>query len=251
MDLTERFWNASLTEMKQGYVQEQHHYICLLCGQSYEDGIIYPENGVLYQASKYIRVHVEKAHQSVFHYLIQMDKKLTGLTEHQNALLRQFYEGKSDAEVQKELGIGSASTIRNHRFALKEKERQSKVFLALMDLLKDNDRHAPAMVDVPKTARMVDERYNLTRKEYDEAIAKYFPQGTDGPLTTFHIQEKYKLVVLRELASKFEPGRTYTEKEINEVLKARYADFVTLRRYLIEYGFMDRKPDGSEYWIQA
>ncbi|MBJ6950597.1 DUF2087 domain-containing protein, partial [Vibrio cholerae] len=29
-----------------------------------------------------------------------------------------------------------------------------------------------------------------------------------------------------------------------------YPDFVTLRRYLIEYGFLDRTDDGSQYWVK-
>jgi len=37
---------------------------------------------------------------------------------------------------------------------------------------------------------------------------------------------------------------------VNEIIKNRYPDFVTIRRYLIEYGFMERKPNGSEYWLK-
>ncbi len=61
-----------------------------------ERGIIYSDDGKFYEAEKYIRVHIEKAHQSVFDYLIRLDKKLTGFTDHQNSLLRLFYQGKSD-----------------------------------------------------------------------------------------------------------------------------------------------------------
>ena len=50
-----------------------------------------------------------------------------------------FYQGKSDKDIQKELEIGSSSTIRNHRFVFREKERQAKVFLALMELLNENN----------------------------------------------------------------------------------------------------------------
>jgi hypothetical protein len=57
--------------------------------------------------------------------------------------------------------------------------------------------------------------------------------------------------VLREVARRFETERFYNEKEVNELLKTVYDDFVTLRRYLIEYGFMDRKPDGSQYWLKG
>jgi len=237
MYISERFWNASLEELKRGYVLEEDRYICLLCGEETEKGIIYPEDGVLYEAEKQMQNHIRKTHGSVFEHLIQLDKKLTGLTEHQNRLLRLFYEGKSDKEIQQELGIGSASTIRNHRFALKEKERQAKVFLVMMDLLKERDKHAPQFIHPHKTAKMVDERYNVTLEEQERILKKHFPEGTDGPLKSFPSKEKQKLVILREIAKRITPGRTYSEKEINFILQAVYPDYVTLRRYLMNTVF--------------
>src|SRR5690606_28337298 len=106
---------------------------------------------------RYARMHIEVTHKSVFEYLIELDKKLTGLTDHQNQLLRLFYQGKSDKEVQEAMVIGSTSTIRHHRFALKEKERQAKVFLTMMELLREKDQYSPAFVPPHKTAIMVDE----------------------------------------------------------------------------------------------
>ena len=46
----------------------------------------------------------------------------------------------------------------------------------------------------------------------------------------------------------FEPGRTYTEKEVNGILRDIFDDYVTLRRYLIEYGFLERTRDCRTYW---
>ncbi len=244
------FWNSSMEELKRGYVCEAEHFVCLLCGERTELGVVYPAEGRYYDAEKAMRRHIGKEHGSVFESLIGLDKRLTGLTDHQTSLLRLFYQGKSDDEVRKELGIGSASTIRNHRFVLKEKERQAKVYLALMELLKEKDRHAPEFVNVPKTARMVDERYYITADEAKSVLEKYFPEGRGGRLTTFAIKEKHKLVVLAELAKRFEPGRSYAEKEVNEILLTAYEDYAVLRRYLIEYGFMDREPDGSKYWLK-
>jgi len=245
------FWNADIEELKQGYIEEENHYLCLLCSKRIEKGIIYQDSGILYEAEKYMKVHIDQSHDSVFDYLIQLDKKLTGLTEHQNHLLRLFYQGKSDTDIQKETGIGSASTIRNHRFVLKEKERQAKLFLVMMELLKEKDQHAPSFLPLHKTAKMVDERYNITEDEMEKTLKKYFPEGIDGSLKKFPLKEKQKLVVLREIVKRFSPNKTYTEKEINEVLTAIYPDYVVLRRYLIEYGFIDRKSDGSSYWLKA
>ncbi len=249
MEISEMFWNASLEELKRGYIQLDNNYICLLCGEVIESGIVYPHEDFLYEAERFMRIHIESEHQSVFDYLIQLDKKLTGLTDHQNRLLRLFYQGKSDAEVQKELGIGSASTIRNHRFVLKEKERQAKMFLTLMELLKAKDEYAPAFVPVHKTARMVDDRYNVTNEEKEEILKKYFPEGIKSPLIKFPPKEKQRLVVLREITQLLNNDQIYTEKAINQILENVYHDYVLIRRYLIEYGLLDRKLDGSQYWL--
>ncbi len=35
------------------------------------------------------------------------------------------------------------------------------------------------------------------------------------------------------------------------ILKPIYHDYVMIRRYLIEYGFLDRHRDGSAYWVKT
>ncbi len=250
INISEQFWNASLEELKRGYIQDADCYTCLLCGEKLEKGVIYPHEDVFYEAERYMRLHIERTHLSVFEYLIGLDKKLTGLTEHQNHLLRLFYQGKNDKEVQSELGIGSTSTIRHHRFALKEKERQAKTFLAIMELLKEKDHYAPAFIQPHKTAKMVDDRYAVTEDEQQEIIKKFFPEGITGRLTKFPPKEKQRLIVLREITKRFKRDTTYTEKDINHLLNEIYDDYVMLRRYLIEYGFLDRKSDGSQYWLK-
>ncbi|WP_370224618.1 DUF2087 domain-containing protein [Cytobacillus sp.] len=250
MELSNLFWDASLEELKQGYIVEKDSFTCLLCGEKIEKGIVYPYKDRFYEAERYMRIHIETAHSSVFDYLLSMDKKLTGLTDHQKGLLQLFYQGKSDKDIQKELDMGSTSTIRHHRFALKEKERQAKTFLAIMELLKEKDEYAPAFLPVHKTATMVDDRYNITEEEQDKILKKYFPEGTDKPLVKFPPKEKQRLIVLREIASQLQPEHTYGEKELNQALKDFYEDYALIRRYLIDYGFLDRKLDGSEYWLK-
>ncbi|MGN8845371.1 DUF2087 domain-containing protein [Niallia sp. HCP3S3_B10] len=247
MDVSTFFQNATIDELKKGYIEEDDSFLCLLCGEQVEKGIIYPVDGKLYEAEKFMKRHIEGSHQSVFHYLIGLDKKMTGLTEHQTKLLELFYQGKSDAEVKKELEIGSASTIRHHRFALKEKERQARNFLAIMELMKEKDNHAPSFVPIHQTATMVDDRYNITEAEQEEIAAKYFNAGV---LSKFPMKQKQKLIVLREIAKRLEGQESYSEKELNQLLQTIYEDYVLIRRYLIEYGFLDRKADGSLYWLK-
>lgn len=244
------FSNASLEELKKGYKEDSDAFVCLLCGDVIEKGIIYPYQEMLYEAERYMKLHIERNHQSVFDYLIGLDKKITGLTEHQSNLLGLFYQGKSDAEVQKELEIGSASTIRHHRFVLKEKERQAKTFLALMELLKEKDNHAPSFIPVHKTAKMVDDRYNITKEEQQKTVRKYFEDQQEAKLKKFPLKEKQRLIILREIIKHIDNEKTYSEKALNDILKPIYEDYALIRRLLIEYGFIDRKDDGSEYWVK-
>ncbi|KAA0562230.1 DUF2087 domain-containing protein [Bacillus sp. CH30_1T] len=247
MELSDLFWSASLEEMKRGFIEEEDSYICLMCGEIIEKGMVYPNEDKFYLAEKYMGVHIERTHLSVFDYLIGMDKKLTGLTDHQKRLLTLFYQGKNDKEIKEELEIGSASTIRHHRFALKEKERQAKTFLTMMELLKEKDDNAPTFVPVHKTATMVDDRYNITQTEQDQIVKKYF---SDGVMSKFPPKEKQRLVILREISKQLKKDDMYDEKELNQILKGIYNDYVLIRRYLIEYGFIDRKSDGSKYWLK-
>jgi hypothetical protein len=53
-------------------------------------------------------------------------------------------------------------------------------------------------------------------------------------------------VLLEYLVTQFEPGRHYTEVEVNAVLRATYDDVAALRRYLVEAELLDRT--GGEYW---
>jgi hypothetical protein len=71
----------------------------------------------------------------------------------------------------------------------------------------------------------------------------------DGRIHTFPRKEKKKIIVLQYIAEKFVLGMMYSEKEVNEILKDLVDDHVSVRRYLIEYGFLDRKEDGSAYWL--
>ena len=48
------------------------------------------------------------------------------------------------------------------------------------------------------------------------------------------------------LAGRFEPGRRYAEREVNELLADDAPDVATLRRLLVDEGFLER--DHGWYW---
>lgn len=251
-EASELFWNASLDALKKGYTisEQEKTFICLFCGSNFEKGQIFKDGELFFEAEKACANHVEKAHGPVFNLLLGMNKKYTGLTDLQKKVLTLFYRGLSDQETVSELGGSSASTIRNHRFSLRERQKQAKIFLAIMELTEEKMRPKSKFVTIHRTANMVDERFAVTQEENEKFIATYFKEGADGPLSEFPGKEKRKIVVLRHLAKRFQPGRRYTERETNAILSAAYHDYVTLRRYMIEYGFLDRTNDCKEYWIK-
>lgn len=51
---------------------------------------------------------------------------------------------------------------------------------------------------------------------------------------------KKRVVVLRMLLERFEPDREYHEREVNALLAVAHDDYATLRRELVDYGFMTR-----------
>ncbi|WP_282432900.1 DUF2087 domain-containing protein [Pelotomaculum propionicicum] len=71
-------------------------------------------------------------------------------------------------------------------------------------------------------------------------------------MTRIPVPSRTRIPVLRYLASKFEEGIFYSEKQVNTVIDAwhSFGDYFILRRLLIDYNFLlARTPDGSKYWV--
>ncbi|WP_232534081.1 DUF2087 domain-containing protein [Plantactinospora sp. KBS50] len=70
---------------------------------------------------------------------------------------------------------------------------------------------------------------------------------TDGRLVSMPARAGKRRILLEHIATRFEPGVRYPESEVNIMLRAIYpADWVALRRYLVDEGLLDRA-DGW-YW---
>lgn len=235
------FYTCSEEDRLRGYT-EDNGYACLFCDFKTEEGIIYQVDDLYMTAEKYMQHHIEE-HGGVFSELIKLDKKYSGFSDQQSKIMKLINDGLTDHEIQTQLNIGSVSTIRNHRHTLREKEKQAKVMVTLMGLLGHSKKVKPH-----NTATMVDHRYDVTVDQAIDIVNKYFE---DGKLKTFSMKEKNKLIVLREIMKNFTYGKQYKAKEMDEILKAIYEDdYVQIRRYLIEYGFMDRTRDCRFYWVK-
>ncbi len=68
----------------------------------------------------------------------------------------------------------------------------------------------------------------------------------DGRLVIMPSKRSKLLVVLDHIAQRFEPGTTYTEAEVNEVLTGYHDDYAALRRYLVDGQFLTR--ENNVYW---
>ena len=251
----EHLLRLPLEEIEAGFAlnQKRSAYACLVCGREFEIGEIFPANGRYYDARRAVRLHIGEEHGDMLSALAAYGKKYTGITENQKELLMMMAQGLTDKEIAQQNG-SSPSTVRHQRFVLREKARQAKLYLALFGLAQKGAEGRKADADekfaeIHPGAKMVDDRYFVTREEEEKILAGAFSSLNPPVLRAFSPKEKKKLVILRKIASLFEHGRRYTEKEVNAVLAGVYGDYATLRRYLIEYGFMERTNDCGEYWL--
>jgi biotin operon repressor len=72
----------------------------------------------------------------------------------------------------------------------------------------------------------------------DDGILRNFFDGER--LRQIPAARKKRVIVLRRLLESFTPGRDYLEREVNDILLRAHEDFATLRRELVDYGFMTR-----------
>ena len=253
MKENEILWEASIDEIKKGYIEREEEFACIFCNSSFEKGRIFNKEENFYDAKKITEIHVKEVHNTSLGYLLNMNSDFIGISDIHREVIKLMAQGFSDKEISKELGIAQ-STIRNHRFKLREKEKQSRLFLSIMELLKDasskgiNVLEREVITDPHKTATTLDERYNITDKEREQTIKTYMDETK--ALKSYPAKEKKKIIVLGEIVKNFSKGRVYSEREINRVLKRVFQDHATIRRALIEYGFIEKSNDCTKYWVK-
>lgn len=199
--MEELFRTATIEDFKRGYIwnSKEGEFICLICGEK------------IGESDARVRFHIEK-HGNPIERLLLLDKKYTGLTEIQKEFLIMTSNKYTDKEISSKLAC-TESTVRNMRFALRERARQARGFLAAMELTEEN-----------------------------------IPTLTPPKLRNFPVREGKRKKLLPRFAVLFEPKKVYTEKEVKKLIKTIYEDDCTIRRYLVDYGYLKRTKDGSKYY---
>lgn len=82
--------------------------------------------------------------------------------------------------------------------------------------------------------------------EHKKIVADY--THNDGSLRMIPKKTKKVIAILEYMAGSFENDIDYSEDQINEILKRYYPDPTTLRRYLIDYGYLGRERNSAHYW---
>ena len=90
-------------------------------------------------------------------------------------------------------------------------------------------------------------------KVYNYKIDDFFSPVSPLVLKTFNFKKQKtekRIFILQTIVKHFEQDKKYTHLEITSILKNIYEDYATIRRALIDFGFMDRTDDLNEYWVK-
>ncbi len=89
--------------------------------------------------------------------------------------------------------------------------------------------------ETSREAQLQTQREAEYRRRVIDAFFEY------GRLKSIPAQQKKERIVLEEIARAFEPGRSYTEREVNLILADYHDDFCTLRRDMVAEGILSRE----------
>ncbi len=144
--------------------------------------------------------------------------------------------GKELVEV---LGL-SAPTVSHHMRKLVD----AGIVTATPDAtLRRYSLNTELLLDLRRTPLATKEpRAEEAASEADAYRQKVLRNFFDGErLRSIPAQRKQRVVVLQHLLKKFAPDRTYTEREVNDILRGAHDDVASLRREFVDYGFMTRE----------
>lgn len=233
----------TLRQLEKGYQEQKNSIMCNYCSQ------VFAGSGE--KTKEQVEKHIQEVHQGNGFQLVHANSKYNTLTEVQKKLLEAFLQGKKDKEIAEEMGI-TPSTVRHQKFTFREKYKQAKFYMAMYQQVFVSKNSSENLLSVPDKIKKVDERFFITEEEYDTAVRKYF-DFSNGTVVLKQLPRGQKkiITVLNRIIEEFEKDRYYTAKEMDEILNSIYFDYILLRRYLVDYGFLSRTADGRSYWRET
>jgi len=156
-------------------------------------------------------------------------------------------ESLSVEEMAEILGLNS-STVSHHLSKLTKvglvnarPESYYNVYSLQLNVLSDMAERLLSNEMLPTVAEDVDV------DAYDRKVLNTF-LDENGRFEVFPAQQKKEEALLRHIVKVFEPGKRYSEKEVNQMLSQFNEDTARQRRDLVDLGFMKREGGGGAYW---
>lgn len=88
------------------------------------------------------------------------------------------------------------------------------------------------------------------KEEKQEDVRKVLKNflNADGSIKQIPQEGKKLLIILNYVLPAFAFDATYTEKEVNTILRRFHVDTASLRRAFVDRGMLARESDGTKYW---
>ena len=141
-----------------------------------------------------------------------------------------------------------APTVSHHLTKLKEldlvrmrSEGNTHIYWLNAEALRNSSK---GLLSSEKMASLVDD---VEGDAWERKVLKDFFEGTR--LKEIPASRKKRSIILRWLATQFEPGIPYKESEVNEIIERHHPDTAWLRRELIAEKLMQR--ESGVYWRLA
>lgn len=91
----------------------------------------------------------------------------------------------------------------------------------------------------------------------EEFVERVLKLGADRGPRGFPRARRDREILMKSITLELDERRTYSEREVNDALKrwkreiapALECDHVTLRRWLVDYGHLERTRDGKQYRV--
>ncbi len=232
--------NLTLIDLKRGWHPVVTGWQCNYCQAHWPTAT----------PTEQLSAHLTTVHGGNLSQLIHADSRYNTLTAKQQDLLTAFATGIKDQVLAEQLQVAPA-TIRHQKFTFREKAKQARLYLATYEQVFETATDEP-LIDVPEQPGPIDDRFMITEDEAATTLQRYFDFEHD-PLRLKRWPKKQKVIltVLTRIIEEVPLNQHFSEAAINQLLKPIYFDFVTVRRYLVDYGFLERTADGHDYWRTA